>query len=235
MVYFYIFSGLILGAASGCFLNFLINRLPPRNLIGRARPYLFKEKKSQKYLAMIFGAILFAVVFYFNWPVSFSAFWWVKIVSQLIFTAALILIFAIDFKHYLILDKTIYPLLPCAFIFNWWLGGWTLESAFWLIVAALIGFIFYATQYYLSKGKWVGDADMKLGALLGLMLGWQGLLVALFIAYVGGSIVGLLLILFHKKKLSGQLPMATLLAPAAFISMLYSTQIIGWYFEKFIW
>lgn len=47
-----------------------------------------------------------------------------------------------------------------------------------------LGFLFYFVQYFYSKKylktQWVGAGDMELGALMGLLLGWELLILALF-------------------------------------------------------
>ena len=58
---------------------------------------------------------------------------------------------------------------------------------------AFVGFMFYWLQHYISRGKWVGFGDVKFGALLGVMLGIYPLIVCLFLAYIGGSIIALFL------------------------------------------
>jgi len=47
----------------------------------------------------------------------------------------------------------------------------------------------------------LGFGDVKLGFLIGLVLGWwQRALVAVFLAFLTGAIVGVTLILMGKKK-----------------------------------
>jgi prepilin signal peptidase PulO-like enzyme (type II secretory pathway) len=255
---------IILGLAIGSFLNVLIFRLPKGLSVWKKsrsfcphckkdlKPWMMipvfsflflkgrcaycQKKISWQYpIVELVTAALFVFIFINNLPIKFEIFFIAKVLLEWLFSSALIVIFVIDWKHYLILDKTLYPLMPVVFLVNFWLSGWNLKFGLWLLIAAAIGFAFYAFQYYVSKGKWVGDADMRLGALLGLMLGVKGLLVSLFLAYIVGAIIGTILVLLKKKKMTSQLPMAIFLAPAAFIAMLYSTQILIWYFEMFVW
>ena len=94
---------------------------------------------------------------------------------------------------------------------------------------------FYASQYYLSKGKWVGGGGSEIRAFLGLMLGSKGLIMTLVIAYIVVAIALVLLVLLKKKTMQSHLPMAIFLAPAAFIAMLYGTKILSWYLGFFVW
>lgn len=59
-------------------------------------------------------------------------------------------------------------------------------------------FTFFLLQLLLSKGKWIGGGDLRMGLLIGILLGWEKALIALIIAYILGSIVGIILILRGK-------------------------------------
>lgn len=98
-----------------------------------------------------------------------------------------------------------------------------------LALAALFAGGFFAAQYAFSKGRWIGDGDIRLGVLMGIILGWPHIVVALIIAYSLGACVGLILIGLGKAKLSSKTPFGTYLSAATFIALLYGSQIIDWY------
>lgn len=146
---------------------------------------------------------------------------------NIILSCFLLVIFVYDLKHYLILDKVVLPAMVVAFLGNLYLG-----LGFWnLVVAALIGSGFFALQFFVSRGKWVGGGDIRLGFLMGLMLGWKFLLAALFLAYLIGAIFGIVLMALNKKKMSSQVPFGPFLAGATFITLLYGSEILSWYFN----
>ncbi|MDX9892818.1 MAG: prepilin peptidase [Patescibacteria group bacterium] len=149
----------------------------------------------------------------------------IKLFAHLVFASFLILIFVYDLKYYQILDRISLPAICLALIFNLYLG-FDFSN---LLLGALIGSGFFAVQFFGSKGKWVGDGDIRLGALMGLILGWQILLVALFIAYLVGAAVGLFLIVTDKKKMSSALPFGPFLSGATLVAMIYGKQLLSWY------
>jgi prepilin signal peptidase PulO-like enzyme (type II secretory pathway) len=67
----------------------------------------------------------------------------------------------------------------------------------------------YAVLHFVSRGRWVGLGDAKLGAALGPVLGWEKGLLALGIA----NVLGVLVAVPARKS---RLPMAPFLA-AAFV------------------
>jgi prepilin signal peptidase PulO-like enzyme (type II secretory pathway) len=145
--------------------------------------------------------------------------------------SVMIVIFVYDAKHYLILDKVIYPAVVVVFIASPLLG---LENSWWRgvldgLLAAAIGGGFFLLQYVVSKGKWIGGGDVKMGFLMGLILGIKGLLVALFFSYIIGALAGLVLIALRRKKMKSQIPFGMFLAVGTIIAMFWGEKILRWY------
>ncbi len=144
--------------------------------------------------------------------------------------SAMIIVFVYDAKHYLILDKVIYPAAAVAFFASPLLSG----DVWWRgipdgLLAAAIGGGFFLFQYAVSKGKWIGGGDVKLGFLMGLFLGVKGLLVAFFFSYCLGAVVGLGLVAAGRKNMKGQLPFGTFLAAGTLIALFWAEPILKWY------
>lgn len=57
-----------------------------------------------------------------------------------------------------------------------------------LLLGVCIGFSFFGLQYLITKGRGIGSGDMFLGVFMGAALGWPSVLLAIFIAYIMGSI-----------------------------------------------
>ncbi len=99
------------------------------------------------------------------------------------------------------------------------------------LLAGGLGFSFYAVQFILSKGKWVGDGDMFLGAFMGLVLGLKLGFIGFFMAYIIGCIVAIYLVIFKKANRKTAVPMGAFLMPAMLI-MLYTENLIwDWYWS----
>lgn len=88
----------------------------------------------------------------------------------------------------------------------------------------------YAVLYAVSKGKWVGFGDVKLGAALGLLLvDWQLAAVALFVANLIGCLIVIPLLATKKVKRTSHIPFGPLLIAGAIISWLVGWRILDWY------
>ena len=152
------------------------------------------------------------------------------LVRDSIFTIFLIVLFVYDLKYQLLLDRFTIPAMIAALLLNLFLG----VPVWSMLVGAIVLGGFFLGQYWISKGKWIGDGDIRMGALMGLMLGLEHGLVALFLAYVLGATVGLILIVSKKAKMHTQIPFGTFLALTTFVSLLWGEQIVNWYLNLFM-
>ena len=154
---------------------------------------------------------------------------WPQYLVYLVFTCFLIIIFVYDFKYYLILDKVSLTAFILAILFNILLGKpWQN-----LLLAALAIGGFFLFQFFISKGAWIGGGDIRLGLVMGAMLGWPQVLAALFLAYILGALEGLVLLMAKIKSWKSQLPFGTFLAPATLVVYLWGDGLISWYFNLF--
>jgi prepilin signal peptidase PulO-like enzyme (type II secretory pathway) len=100
----------------------------------------------------------------------------------------------------------------------------------WQILLGLaVGAGFFGAQYVISRGTWIGGGDLRLGALLGVMLGWPVVLVALFLAYVVGGFVAVILLLNKRVEAKTALPFGVFLAPAGLAALFWGEQLVAWY------
>ena len=141
--------------------------------------------------------------------------------------AVMIIIFIYDLRWYLILDKITLPASALFFILNILLGS-SWQS---LLISGIIGAGFFLLQFVVSKGKWIGGGDIRMGFLMGVILGWPHIILALFLAYILGSIIGVGLLLFKGKKWGSEIPFGTFLAVATLITLFLGERILDWYFN----
>jgi len=138
----------------------------------------------------------------------------------------LIVIFVYDLRYFLILDEVVVPAIILALIFAIFVRGSQFTDFLW---GGIIGGGFFLIQYLISSGKWIGGGDIRLGILMGLLLGVAGVITALFMAYLLGALIAIYLLASKKKKMKSQLPFGTFLTLATFIVALYGERIIEFY------
>lgn len=161
----------------------------------------------------------------------------------LILTSLLIIIFVYDLKYSLIPNTIVY--LAIFLAIGYWLIAYGFKISplgfYWppitnplslvtnLLTAIAIAVIPFFALYWLSHEKWLGFGDVKMAFLMGLLLGFPNILVALFLAFNLGAFVSILLVAFGKKTLKNEIPFGPFLVLATFITLLYGEAIIKWY------
>lgn len=171
-------------------------------------------------LFVFIAARHFGSTTYYILPTTYFLF-----IRDLVFTSGLIALFVLDFRWYIVPDAVSIPLIIFAFAANIFLGM-PLTSLLW---GMIIGGGLYFLLWSLSQGRWVGSGDIRLGLLLGAMLGASGTLAALFVAYIIGGIIAALLLATGRKQFGSKLPMGTFLTIGAFIALLYGN-VLEWWF-----
>lgn len=200
-------------------------------LIQRGKCRHCGKKISWQYpIVEVATGVLFLLV-YLPYDLRLTTYNFFLLAREWFVISALIVIFVYDLKYYLIPDKIIHPaativIITLPLIYDGEISWWGLLGP---IVAAILGGGFFLVQYIISKGEWIGGGDIKLGALMGLILGVGGLGVALFFSYVVGAIIGLILVVGKIKTMKSQVPFGTFLAAATVFSMFWGEKILQWY------
>ncbi len=146
---------------------------------------------------------------------------------DIVFSILLIIIFVYDLLYQEILPEVIWFGVAAGLAFNLYLG----MSVWAMLFGALAAGGFFFFQFAVSKGKWIGGGDVRLGAMIGIWLGWPLILVALIIAYFVGAIASLFLLILKKKTLASATPFGTYLALGTFMAMFWGQQIMQWYIK----
>lgn len=77
----------------------------------------------------------------------------------------------------------------------------------------------------------MGGGDVKLAFLMGLLLGWPIILLALFLSFILGSVIGVSLILLGKKKARDAIPFGPFLIIGTFAGLFWGERITKWYLD----
>lgn len=94
------------------------------------------------------------------------------------------------------------------------------------VVGAVVGFAAFGLQYLVSRGKWVGSGDMRIGALAGATLGWPYVLLSLLLAYVGGALIASTLLVARRVRPGDRVPMGGFLIPAVLVVQWYGATLL---------
>ena len=186
-----------------------------------------KEKISVQYpLVELFTAILFIIV-YLKFGISLEFF---KFIT---FTAILLVIGIIDYKTQYIYFEVILTGLIFGILFL--IMSFLLEGNIELkdiILSAVIPSLFLALIVLITNG--MGWGDVELVFIIGIFLEFKLNLLALFISIILAGLYAIYLLLFKKKDKKQPMAFAPYIAVSTFITMLFGSQILDWYFNYLI-
>ncbi len=192
-----------------------------------------KKKIDDSPLVELLVGVLF-VISYIFWPLSYSMLGIILFVLWLISLTILTALAVYDLKWMLLPDKLMFPLIAIGLVWfllyafgleEWGVARVGLELIYSL--ASVTGI--YGLLYLVSKGEWVGFGDVKLGIFMGLILGWQGGLLAVMLANVIGFIVIIPGLVAGKLQRTSRVPFGPFLIAATVITFLFGARIIDWY------
>ncbi len=110
-----------------------------------------------------------------------------------------------------------------------------LIAALWppLVATTLFAGIFFLI-WFASGGRWIGDGDIWLAAIMGLVLSGVQLVVAIFVAFNLGAIVGLALIAVHRKTRKSTIAFGPFLIIGLFAGLFFGEALLNWYLGIFV-
>ena len=169
-------------------------------------------------IEVITGLLLLAGLFKFGLTFDFLIY--------TIVAPTLVIISTIDIEHQIIPDVIILP----GIVLGLAAGSYSIGY-----VDSILGFFLGGGLFYflaaLSKGG-MGGGDIKYIAAAGALVGWEKVLLIIFIAAFLGSIVSIFQIALRKKSRKSLIPFAPFLSVATLITLFYGNLLIKLYIEN---
>jgi len=236
------------GAAIGSFSNVCIYRLPKKLSIispssqcpncgknispfdnipiisflilrGRCRYCQFPISWRYPIVELITGLIFLSL--YLNFRISPQFF-----IYALLCTSLIIIAF-IDLEHKIIPDAITLPGIIIGLTLSIIMPHITLLNS---VKGLLLGVVLLSTTAILSlailRREGMGGGDIKLIAMVGSFLGWEKVLLTIFLGSLFGSIVGIVLIILKKKNRKDEVPFGPFLSLGAIISIFFGRELI---------
>jgi len=134
-----------------------------------------------------------------------------------------LIITMIDLKHYIIPDSISLFTLITGIIFNVIIRDLSIRS---LIFAFLLGggFLFIIALF----GP-MGGGDIKIMAGFALYLGLSKTIMALFLSFLLGGVIGIILLTTKIKSRKDVIPFGPYLGVSSFLSFMFFNEIFNWY------
>lgn len=247
----YILMGII-GLCVGSFINVVIYRLPEGMSLAKPNSHCPKCKyelrwydnipvlsylmlggkcrKCKTHISFRYTAVEIANTVL--WLLCGFLFWEKSIPLACIYMvvcSVFICVFFIDLEHQIIFDRFQIMLL-CLGIASILFDG----SYGWLshVIGGVVGFgVFFLIGWSfekLCKKEGLGGGDIKLAGAVGLLLGWEKLLLSLLVATIPAAII-MLIAKKRNENESKPYPFAPFLVSGFTVAMFFGEQIITWY------
>lgn len=203
------------------------------SLRGRCR-YCKKNISWQYPVVELLTSFIFIGSYVF-WPNSLASIGLLQFCIWLVLVIGFMVLAVYDLKWMILPNRVVYPMIVLGAVYVL-ASCIILKSAVPLSQAffgVLIASGLFYTLFQISSGKWIGGGDVKLGIVIGLIIGGatQALLV-LFIGSLLGSLVSIPLLISgagRKKKI----PFGPFLILATIIVYIFGLTISDWYLDTF--
>ena len=244
----------ILGMVVGSFLNVCIDRLPKKEslLFPASHCESCHHRLMAKDLVPVFSSLwqrgrcrycrapiprrllwveigtgaLFA---YLYWQFGLSA----ELGAIAFYCCLFIVLMVIDWEHGLILNKLVYPTMVVALLISVFLPQLEIVPGIrYSAIGGGIGLGLGLLIVMISRGG-MGLGDIKMAALIGLVIGFPRVFFTLILAAIFGGLVAGILLLSKKKTRKEAIPFGPSLSLATIVTLLWGTSIMSWYLGLF--
>lgn len=185
----------------------------------------------------LFTGLLFAYLIWrygLSWELSLSLF----------YSLLLLILIVTDIEKMLLPNAVTYPgfvmvlILSAVIMLLHYRPPWSFllpESMAWLnnyllnaIAGCLTGFVLLLLVVIVSRGG-MALGDVKLAGLIGLMVGFPMVLVALFVAVILGGLVAIVLLIAKRRGKKDPIPFGPFLCLGGMVAMFWGRALLAWY------
>lgn len=190
-------------------------------------------------LVELLGGVLFALS-YLRFKSELSGAPTVMLGLWLLGVVIMLSLIVFDLRWFLLPSKLVYPLIATALLhwaIGFSIGGVSAESYLLSgVLSILVGSGIFWGLWVVSRGKWIGDGDYRLGVAIGLFLNSPVLAwLSLFVASIFGLIAAAPVYLKHKNKMKAKIPFGPFLILGLVVAYLYGQVMVDWYSRSFLY
>lgn len=152
-------------------------------------------------------------------------------VQYILVLAMLIPVFLIDYDHQIIPDRLnlgIFAVAAAVLLLQVVSGDKSMGDFLNPLYGMLIGGGFFLFVAVVTGGA-MGGGDVKLMAALGFLFGVSHTLLLMFLSFILGGVLSVLLLLLKLKKRKDYIPFGPFICLAAVIVIFWGNQILSWY------
>ncbi len=160
---------------------------------------------------------------------------WLWAAYEFFFMISLLIFVVMDLRW---MELPVELMVGTGIIFSLWhmilesLAGMGTVSILWSHASGLAFItLFFLFQYVVSGKRWIGAGDIWLGAVLGAVLGWPLVGIAIYFSYVLGGAAALILLLSKKIKPGMRIPFAPALISGTLAAIWWGPAVLSWLYH----
>lgn len=198
--------------------------------------YCNKKISAQYPIVEVASGVLFALTAYY-WILGVSSISFLEVfqlVYLLFMVSVLLVLLVTDVKNGLLPNSIVLSSIGVIIAYKLFLlifGSISLPALSVDMGAALLASAGFFAIVYFSGERAMGGGDVKLVFLIGLAVGWPAILVAIFLGFLTGAALAVMLILRGKKRFGQTIPFGPFLALGAFVSLFWGQELINIYLK----
>lgn len=158
-----------------------------------------------------------------------------SLVQPLFWLAVGLLLLAIliaDLRYMIIPDSAVILLFGLTLLYRIALlltGVMQPQDFFFSILAGVTCCALFFCLWFVTRGNGMGFGDVKFALPFGMLLGWPNAFVGLFLSFVIGGLVSLVLLVTRRKNLKQAIPFGPFLVLATVLTLVYGDSLWRWY------
>ena len=149
--------------------------------------------------------------------------------ARLLFTALLAVLFWTDLETRRLPNALTIPGTVVGLALSAFLPPGLVASASGIALGGGVLFLLRWLWLRATGVEGMGLGDVKMLAMIGAFLGWQQVMVVLFLSSVTGAIAGIALVVVGGRSMKASIPFGMFLAASALIASLAGQDIFAWY------
>ncbi|WP_235848565.1 prepilin peptidase [Litchfieldia alkalitelluris] len=151
--------------------------------------------------------------------------WSKELIVSWTLVSLLMIIFVSDLKYMIIPDRVLLFFAPLVLIERIFIP----LTPWWdMLLGSAVGFSLLFVIALVSRGG-MGGGDIKLYAVLGLVLGWKLTLLSFFLATIIGTLIGVFGMLIGKVQRGKPMPFGPAIVLGTLLAYYFGEDIINWY------
>ena len=128
---------------------------------------------------------------------------------------SLLVIFVADLKYQIIPDS----MILLGVLGTFWNGMH--------LVPAIGSFVFLYLLWAVTRGRGLGFGDVKFSFFMGLLLGFPGVAIAFYVAFLTGALVGVILMMARYKTWKSKIAFGPFLVLGTVVAWVWQPQLIS--------